>query len=101
MVDQALAVREADRMHEDHDIQLLGLGEEFFQAQFLIGEIHAAHARIDLYPAQSQELHCMGQFLQGQRRILQRHRAKRDEAVGVLRHDLREPLVHRARELGA
>jgi len=56
---------------------------------------------VDLDAAQAELLHAIVQFRDRQARILQRHGSQADEALGPLRDDLGDALVHRARELGA
>jgi hypothetical protein len=59
MVEQALALREADRMHEEDDAEVFRFGEEGLEVQPAIGKIHAVHARVDLDSAQIELLHAM------------------------------------------
>jgi len=67
----------------------------------LLSQIQSIDARVDLDAAQAELLHAIVQFRDRQARILQRHGSQADEALGPLRDDLGDALVHRARELGA
>jgi hypothetical protein len=70
VVGQALAVGEADRVHEDHHVELLRLGEKALKVQLLIRQIHAVHAGIDLDAAQAEVFHGMLELAYGERGIL-------------------------------
>ena len=50
MIEQTLALREADRMHEDDDVERLRVGEELLQVQPRVREVRAVHAGVDFHP---------------------------------------------------
>ena len=57
MVHEALALGEADRVHENHDVELARLGEEAVEVERGVGELAPGDVGIDLHAAQAELLH--------------------------------------------
>ena len=97
VIDQAFALRETDRMHEDHGVESLCPGEELLQVETRVGKVHPVDAGVDLHAAQAKLFHAALELDEGEVDILQRHRSERDEAVRPRRDDLCQPVVHHTR----
>ena len=97
VIDQPFALRETDRMHEDHGVESLCPGEEPLQVETRVGKVHPVDAGVDLHAAQAELFHAALELGQGEIEILQRHRSERDEAVRPRRDDLCQPVVHHTR----
>ena len=85
-------------MNEDEDAQLLGLGPE--RVEHWIGELLPGDTRADRRATKPQLLHAMDELLHGQIRVLKRHRGEGDEAVRVVRAELRKLVVLDADDFG-
>src|SRR3984893_3182519 len=80
---QALAMGESIRMHHDKRAELLSPGKK--RSEFRIGQFLALGIGRDLYALQLQVSHDVVEFTDSDFRLLQRHDAKSDKAVGLAR----------------
>jgi len=92
-------VREAHRVHEEHHVELLRLGEEALELQARVGQVDAVDVGADLHAAHAELLHAAFELTHRQLRLLQRHAAQADETAAGRGGDLGDAVVDAARQL--
>ena len=73
VVGQALALGVAQGVHEDHGAQLIGFGEELFQAQTGVGQVHAIDVGANFHTTHAEFFDAVLQLFDRQLSVLQRH----------------------------
>src|SRR5262249_35408989 len=88
----------AERVHENQDPELLGLGPD--RMKFWGGELWPVAAAADREPAQPQSLDRMFELLDRELRVLQRNRRKSHETIGHCGAEFRKLFVLNLDQLG-